>query len=189
MGNTKENIIETARKLFGKYGFNKTSVDDIAHQLHIAKGTIYHYFKSKVDILEEVISREEKLLRDELKRNIDAAETPQDKLRAFVITRFNFIKNLSNYYDALKEDYLSNHAFIERVRKSDLEKDLNIVSQILEEGKSKFVFNIHNVYFTASAILTAIHGLEYPLVINNQFRDFERSVDELLKILLKGIEA
>jgi len=189
MKNTKEKIIETAQKLFGKYGYNRTSVDEIAKIAHIAKGTIYHYFKSKSELLEEVIKREEILLRDELKKNIDLAITPQDKLRAFVMTRFNFIKNLSNYYDAINEEYLSHHSFIEKLRKSNFDNDIKMISQILEEGKRNLIFKIKNTYFTSLAILTAIHGLEYPFITNSEIRDFEDMVDELLNILLKGIEA
>ncbi|HPD33873.1 MAG TPA: TetR/AcrR family transcriptional regulator [Bacteroidota bacterium] len=188
MDYTKINILETAQGLFGKYGFSKTSVDEIAKKAHVAKGTIYHYFKSKVYLLEAVIKKEETILRNELEKNVNAAETPQEKLRAFIMTRFMFVKNLSNYYNAINEEYLVYDAFIKKVRQSDFNKDVAMIEQILEEGEKRFIFQNKNVYFTSLALLTAIHGLEYPMIINADLLDFESMVDELLHIILKGIE-
>jgi len=46
-------VIETAARTFNKRGFYKTTLVDIAEELHIAKPTIYHYFKNKDEILFE----------------------------------------------------------------------------------------------------------------------------------------
>ena len=53
-----ETVIPYARKLFGKYGYKKTTVDDIASGLHISKKTLYSVFPSKEEILRETIWRE-----------------------------------------------------------------------------------------------------------------------------------
>jgi len=46
-------VIETAARTFNERGFYKTTLADIAEELHIAKPTIYHYFKNKDEILFE----------------------------------------------------------------------------------------------------------------------------------------
>lgn len=46
-------VIETAARTFNERGFYKTTLTDIAEELHIAKPTIYHYFKNKDEILFE----------------------------------------------------------------------------------------------------------------------------------------
>jgi AcrR family transcriptional regulator len=46
-------VIETAARTFNRRGFYKTTLADIAEELHIAKPTIYHYFKNKDEILFE----------------------------------------------------------------------------------------------------------------------------------------
>src|SRR5262245_18142520 len=48
-------ILKTARDLFLKKDYDKTTMQDFMNQLGIAKGTIYHYFKSKEELLEAVI--------------------------------------------------------------------------------------------------------------------------------------
>lgn len=52
---TKKRILESAVKNFARYGYHKTTVDDIAKQIHMTTGAIYHHFSSKEDILFSVI--------------------------------------------------------------------------------------------------------------------------------------
>jgi AcrR family transcriptional regulator len=47
-------VLRTAARTFSQRGFHKTTLTDIADELHIAKPTLYHYFKSKDEILLEV---------------------------------------------------------------------------------------------------------------------------------------
>ncbi len=64
----KEQILSEAEKLFIRFGFKKTTVAEIAQAAGIAKGSIYLHFKSKDDILIELISRR----RDELLNDLEA---------------------------------------------------------------------------------------------------------------------
>lgn len=54
-GLTKEKIIETSTELFSKNGFDSTSIDEIAREAGINKALIYYYFKSKEDILDQIV--------------------------------------------------------------------------------------------------------------------------------------
>ena len=51
---TQAAVMKAARRLFGERGFAATSVDDIASASRVAKGAIYHYFKTKNDLFEAV---------------------------------------------------------------------------------------------------------------------------------------
>ncbi|HAW08145.1 MAG TPA: TetR family transcriptional regulator [Bacteroidetes bacterium] len=189
MDKTKEIILATSQKLFSRFGLDKTAVDEIAKFAHVAKGTIYNYFKSKINIFEEVVKSERQVLQHEIKVKIDAVNTPQEKLRAFVLTRFKVREKLINYYNALTDEYLRQYPFIEEIRKNDFENDIKMVSEILEEGLKKGAFIIQNVHLTAIAIITAIRGLEYPWDLDEPLQDIEKNADGLLNLLFKGIEA
>ena len=43
----KQIILDIATRLFSRYGYNKTSLDEVASEAQIAKGTVYYYFSSK----------------------------------------------------------------------------------------------------------------------------------------------
>ena len=48
---TRGKLLDSARKLIGQSGYDSVTVDDIVADCGVAKGTVYHYFKSKSDIL------------------------------------------------------------------------------------------------------------------------------------------
>jgi AcrR family transcriptional regulator len=51
---TQGAILKAARKLFGEAGFQATTMDDIASAARVAKGAVYHHFKTKEDVFEAV---------------------------------------------------------------------------------------------------------------------------------------
>ncbi len=67
-GNTREKILEAAIKLFSEKGFNGTRVNEIAKEAAISQALIYYNFKSKDEILQEILNRFKKDLIDTFKR-------------------------------------------------------------------------------------------------------------------------
>ena len=76
---TRGAVMKAARKLFGERGFAATSVDDIAAASRVAKGAIYHYFKTKSDLFEAVF---EEASSDLVKENDGAVRSEKDTLAA-----------------------------------------------------------------------------------------------------------
>ncbi|WP_164517186.1 TetR/AcrR family transcriptional regulator [Tabrizicola piscis] len=63
-------IISAARSLFERQGFDAVSIDDIAVEAGVAKGGIYHHFKSKQDIFESVLNDVQSKLADMIMKKI-----------------------------------------------------------------------------------------------------------------------
>ena len=57
MQDKKERILETALKLFARKGFHSTSMQEIAEESNVAKGSLYTYFQSKDDLLYSIFSK------------------------------------------------------------------------------------------------------------------------------------
>jgi len=184
----KEIIIKASQKLFARFGLLKTTVDEIAKLARIGKGTIYHYFTSKEEIFAEVIDQEAQFLKEQIKNAIDGETTAQKKLRAFILTKMECLKNLANYYSALKDEYLEHYSFIEKAREKNFEEERKIVMAILQDGINKAVFEVKNPGLTSLAVVSALKGLEYSWTIEDSMVDIEKSLDNLLMVLFKGIE-
>jgi len=54
----KNEILDTAEKLFAAKGYEAATINDILEEVHIAKGTFYYYFKSKEDVLDGIVKRQ-----------------------------------------------------------------------------------------------------------------------------------
>src|SRR6185295_7211791 len=66
----KEALLQQARHMFATKGFAETSMDDIAHANNMQKASLYHYFKSKLQILQEMIDLEGERWASQLQETI-----------------------------------------------------------------------------------------------------------------------
>jgi len=184
----KLNILNVAQGLFARFGLTKTTIDDIAKKAHMGKASIYYYFANKEAIFQEVVEKEGKMLKEKLLDAVNAQTTPQEKIRSYIITRMTAIKDLANYYSALREEYLKHFSFIEKARQSYDAFEITMVSTILSEGQKNGLFDIQDITLTAETIVAATKGLEYQWSMEGSKEEIAEKVDALLKILFKGIE-
>ncbi len=185
---TKEQIIVVARQIFSKFGFHKTTVDEIAKAAHKAKGSVYYHFKNKEELFESVVEKEFQTLRTSLINAIETGENAKEKLTNYIKIRMKTLSELSNIYDALKNDYLNYLSFIENIRTKYDNEEIVLVKSILTIGVLNNEFDIENEEQTAFAIVTALKGLEIPLILNNKSNVIGQSLDFMTKILIRGIE-
>jgi AcrR family transcriptional regulator len=76
----RERIIEVAQKTFARFGFKKTSIDDVAKGAGVAKGTVYLAVKSKGELYYEVLLRELRDWQAEIVRTIDPSMPADQQL-------------------------------------------------------------------------------------------------------------
>ncbi len=185
--NKKELILKVSRDLFARFGLKKTTVEEIARFAHIGKGTIYHYFDSKERIFAEVIEGEREFLKKRVWEAISREDSPQGKLKAFLLTKMKYLVQLSNYYGSLRDKYLERYAVIEKARRESFKEELKIIKTILEEGVRKAIFSVENLPLTALAIVSSLRGVEYSLALEEGIWT-EDNLEALLRVLLRGLE-
>jgi AcrR family transcriptional regulator len=185
---TRLAIIKAAQNIFAKFGFRKATVDDIARAAHKVKSTIYQYFESKEEIFQTIVEKESQILKEEIKKAIKAQDNPKKKLLTYVITRMRVLKDLSNFYNALRDEYLEHFVFIEKIRKKYLKDEINTIKKILRAGVDQGTFVINDLELTACMIVIALKGLEYPLIEEIEVLSNEQGIDSLLGVLFSGIE-
>jgi TetR/AcrR family transcriptional regulator, cholesterol catabolism regulator len=77
-------LIEVAARMFAERGYGATSVQDIADELGLLKGSLYHYIDSKDDLLWAVISKQHEIAMALAERCRAMDATPREKLSAFI---------------------------------------------------------------------------------------------------------
>lgn len=76
-------IVEAASRLFAEKGFDGTSLQDIATEVGVLKGSLYHYLTSKEDLLGEVVKVGQQGLRENIALCDHFAGAPIDQIVAF----------------------------------------------------------------------------------------------------------
>ncbi len=77
-------IAEMFKKYFHHYGFKKTSVDDVAAELHISKKTIYEYFDSKEAVFSFIIQGEAEQAAKAMSRRLDGITTVTERMQMLI---------------------------------------------------------------------------------------------------------
>ena len=81
----REKVFLAAKELFSRFGFKKTTVDEIADWAGISKRTMYEVFNSKEEILAELVMFEALTFRRHCKKEIKSLADMQDELRVFCV--------------------------------------------------------------------------------------------------------
>lgn len=183
----KELIVDVAREVFSKYGYKKTTMDDIAAGARKGKSSIYYYFKSKEEIYEAVVDTESHILFDEILNKTEQSIAANEKFRLYVFTRLNKIRELTNFYEVMKNESLHQLDFIMDLRNKYHAREISILQTILNEGVKSREFSIQDPELAAIALVTAIQGLETPLLLKGEKRDLEKRIDYVVRILFFGI--
>ena len=183
----RKRIVFVASKIFTRFGFRKTTMEEIAIAAKKGKSSIYYYFNSKEDIFRAVVEREAEELKKDLHKAVENVEDPIEKLRTYVLFRMHKLNTLTNFYAALKHEYLDHLEFIENIRKEYDRNEIQVVKSILQKGIDMGKFDIADPELAAVAIATAMKGLEIPLFIRKEHGDIEKRLDSLINFLFYGL--
>ncbi len=182
-----ESILNTAKKMFGRYGLQKTSLDEIARMARVAKATIYNYFGSKDRVYLEVLRREANEIVEKISFSVSQEVLPGDKVVAFARAKFQYMHQAINILNLDRDGIEKVLPKAESIRSELFEREVDIIRSILEEGVGKGIFCLNNVPLAASAIGHALKGFELNWLVHENEERIEHHLDELVHVLFYGL--
>lgn len=186
---TKESILSVADKLFSRFGFHKTSMDEIAKIARKAKGSLYYHFASKEELFKEVVSIEMINLKNQLSSIVNNPDlTSSEKVKKYLVTRMEVLNSAANYHETLKAYFFEHFHFID-----DLRTELDVwekesLKKIILQGAEKGEFAlIGDIDVLLDVFIMVIKGLEIPFFLQNKYEKYAPHFDNLIEILTKGL--
>jgi AcrR family transcriptional regulator len=180
-------ILERATGVFARYGFRKTTLDDIGEACGLGKAALYHYFKGKDDIFATVVAREGNRALDQLRAAAAAEADPEDQLIAVLKLRLAMPKRLLAEKAVSKETALELLPLAHDAMKEVLRGEVMLVTRILEAGRRKGVFKVRSTESVALALLSAIRAMDPQLLMIHSPEKLTVGIDELLGLLIRGL--
>ena len=139
--NRKEHILNAAMYVMEQHGIFGLSIDLIAKETDLAKGTIYLYFKSKEEILSTLSLKARKMLLEEFKKIKNMNLSGINEIKQIVIENFNFYKKSPLNYN-LVSLYEVNNNLIETEQIANVGTEITaVVVGMLEKAKSEGTLN------------------------------------------------
>ena len=100
----RSQLIAAARERFGRHGLAGITVDGIARSAGVAKGTVYLYFKSKEEILGEILDEDVRRFRQDTVPIITGPDALEDHLRRYLVNSLNFFDLKRDFFEQVQFD-------------------------------------------------------------------------------------
>jgi TetR/AcrR family fatty acid metabolism transcriptional regulator len=156
----KELILDAADRLLAHFGYKKMTVEDIAREAGIGKGTVYLHFASKEEVVLSHVDRIVRPLFAELDAIAAQDRSAADRLRAMLIRRVMLRFDAATPFSVSLSEVLSDlrAGVIER-RERHFAQEAKVLAAMLQEGQRLGEFRAHNARTTARVLIAATNSL------------------------------
>lgn len=200
LSKTAEKILTVARSVFAEKGYNGTHMDEIACLASVNKATLYYQIGDKDTLYAAVIHQVLGSTAQEITRGIEAATTPEDKLRAYITCVAAAIDKNPEIPPIMMREIASGGANMPRLVAEDIAAVIITLMGVLEEGAKKGVFIKTIPYLVHMMILGAIllykgsapikdRQTWLPEKIRNRDKKIKANIaDEVAKLILRAVK-
>lgn len=195
----REDLLQAAKKVFFKKGLHTATIDDVAAEAEVGKGTVYLYFDTKETILAHLLLAG----LEELVVLLEAAYAPDQKLAAR--TRLRRIANAYlEFFQTNPEYYRLMMAFdrghfqetvdpkiYRQVHHRSL-RGLEFVVRAIDQAKEEGVMDVDDTRHAASVLWAGLNGvlvlLSHPLRADIVASDLGSMYQSMIEVLIKGLK-
>jgi AcrR family transcriptional regulator len=157
---TREAILDATERLIARFGYKKMTIDDLAHEVGIGKGSIYLHFASKEDIALSHIDRIIERLKRRLHQIAAKDVSPDEKLREMLVDRVLFrFDSVQDYSQSLNELLSQLRAKLLERRKRYFDEEAHLFAAVIEEGIAEESFRRQDPIEAAHTMLLATNSL------------------------------
>jgi AcrR family transcriptional regulator len=189
----RHRVLDAADRLLARFGYRKMTVDDIAAEAGIGKGSVYLAFASKEEVALSCIDRMVDQLLDDLRAIASESRPHLERLRAMlvlrVMRRVDYARTHAGSMDAMLAAVRP--AFLAR-RQRHFAAEAEVLSALLETARQAGAARAVEARSAAATLVTATNALlPYSLSVAELGRpaEIERRTRALAELLVQGIAA
>jgi AcrR family transcriptional regulator len=189
--NIRDIILDAADRLLARYGYKKMTIDDLAQEVGIGKGTVYLHFRSKEEIVLSHVDRIVERVLEPLRAIAESDAAPAAKIREMLVTRVMFRFDAVQHYTESISEVLRDlrSALLDR-RERYFAMEAELLAIVLKEGQRSRAFRRHDPAETARALVVATNSL-LPFSLSTRElgkrKDVEQAVQRIADLLVHGL--
>ena len=187
----REALLDAGERLLAGYGYKKMTIDDLAREVGIGKGSVYLHFTSKEEIALSHVDRIVDRVKEQLKIISGREISSEKKLHEMLLTRVLFrFDSVQHYTQSLNDLLAALRPKLLARREEYFKQEAEIFAGVIEEGQAKGDFQTGNASELAETFLLATNSL-LPFSLTTQElgerHDIEEKTRRLADLLIKGI--
>jgi AcrR family transcriptional regulator len=169
----KETITTTARKHFLRYGYSKTTMEEIARDCEITKPTLYNYFAGKSELFRTVIDSEQSAFYNLLEGSVKDLTSPSEKFYVYAEMQIQSLKKFILLGELTRQAFLDFHPDVVKVHNQFRAKEEEYLEHWLADGIRRQEFVSTDTRFAARVFYVTIAALKFDALVirDNQSRD------------------
>ncbi len=185
----RDRILDAASRLFAHYGYKRATVDAIAAEAGVAKGSVYLHFQSKEDVFGAVSERLCTDILAHMNATADSGLPVEAKLHEMFLAGLLDVWDFRSQAPHSVELWAEVLAAAEGHAETGYAVSREIVARVIAEGQASGVFDASlDPEQTAWLLQVALQGFESPYVLVRDREQISRSVPALLELLIRGMK-
>lgn len=189
----RQEILDAARELFIKEGYENVSMRKIAEKIEYSPTTIYLYFKDKTDLLYHLCEESFAKLLVTLKQIVEDEDDPFICLKKGLRAYIEFGLKYPNHYKVLFLIHPEQHMDKERYTEENSmgQQAFNQLRGVVEACVKQGKFRPVDVEMTSQAIWAAVHGITSLLIVHPHFPwvDKDHLINHVIDLVLNSLKA
>jgi len=188
----RETIIEAAQALFEQKGFERTTVEEIADEAELGKGTIYSYFNNKEEIYIAILEKKLDFLEEKMREAVANSESAVDALYGLYEAFIKYHRGRKGFIDTLflqvDNQILYRLGGVVGGLKSKSSAWVENVQSTIQRGIDRGEFSPIDVERVSKVIIGTILGLIIQYEMGRIDEDLAGYRDAFFKLILEGIK-
>jgi len=189
----RNKILESAIRVFAKFGLPNTRMIQIAEAAGIGKGTIYEYFKSKEELAVAAFNVFVKEAEHHLEKKIRKIDNPSEQLYTYIVSWTELLnEEFLDYADIMLDIWAESVRLHEGKDVFGLNKMYAMyrkqIIQILNTGIDSGAFRKTDTMITASIIIGTLDGLMLQWLLDRNLFQIKPSLEHLADLILSGVK-
>lgn len=183
-----DSILSAALRLFVKYGFHGTPTSRIATEAGVSNGTLFHYFKTKDELIVALYIRVKEQLNAYLAEHQDEKDDVRVRFRNIFVHSINWsLKNREEFY-FIQQFHFS--PMLALVPADEFERQSKIHVGLMQEAVKQKILKPLPIELIATLVSSQIYGLHQYLVgsdlsVGKQQKMIEAALELTLEMILK----
>jgi TetR/AcrR family fatty acid metabolism transcriptional regulator len=185
----RDRILRAAVKIFSRKGFFNSKVSEIARAASVADGTIYLYFRNKDDLLISLFEEKMGEVVADVRRRIACGGNALEKLKIFIENHMDLLEREAGLVEVIQVELRQSTKFLKDYTPVKFFEYLEVISDILEEGKKEGVLRPDlDVSIARRAIFGALDELSLTYILSRKPKYHPTvAAGELCRLLLEGL--
>jgi len=184
-------ILDAACRVVARHGFQGATVDRVAEEARIAKGTVYLYFHTKEELLKAAVEQGIQTFTDQVRSAVEQVQAPLEKLCLLVDVSLKLSDAHRDFFKTLllERNFLAaapGHP--EAARMLDIYlAHIRFIEEVIQAGVNAGILRPHNVEASAFALNEAMRGCFQQRALGLTARSAAEDADILLDLFFHGV--